>query len=86
MTGYVIGYYLYKAKPLRPKNKYQNKVILYTQQYGVWMLGLSWLPIIGDFICVYAGYMRIHWGQCLLMIILAKALRYAVLAYALLAY
>ena len=52
------------------------------QRYGHWSLLLSWVPIIGDPLTLVAGVMREPLGRFLLMVTLAKAARYGVLALA----
>ncbi|HID49683.1 MAG TPA: DedA family protein [Chromatiales bacterium] len=49
------------------------------ERWGSPVLLLSWLPVIGDPLCVAAGWLRIHWLTSLLFIGLGKGLRYAVL-------
>lgn len=48
--------------------------------YGRWTLLLSWLPIVGDPLTLVAGLMRESLGVFLLLVLLAKAGRYAVVA------
>lgn len=50
------------------------------QRYGRWSLLASWVPIIGDPLTVVAGLMREPFWSFLLIILLAKASRYLVLA------
>jgi membrane protein YqaA with SNARE-associated domain len=50
------------------------------QRYGRWSLLLSWLPLVGDPLTVIAGVMREPLWRFLLLVTLAKAGRYAVLA------
>ncbi len=59
----------------------QQKAVARLQQYGSPVLLLSWLPIIGDPLCVAAGWLRIHWLQSLLFITVGKLLRYIVVIY-----
>jgi len=49
-------------------------------RYGHWSLLLSWVPIIGDPLTVVAGVMREPFWRFLLIVTLAKGLRYLVLA------
>ncbi|WIF67000.1 YqaA family protein [Metapseudomonas otitidis] len=49
-------------------------------RYGRWTLLLSWLPIVGDPLTLVAGLMRESLGVFLLLVLLAKAGRYAVVA------
>ncbi|WP_178075368.1 YqaA family protein [Pseudomonas sp. 2822-17] len=50
------------------------------QRWGHWTLLLSWLPIIGDPLTLVAGVMREPLWRFVLLVTLAKGLRYAVLA------
>lgn len=49
-------------------------------RYGRWSLLLSWLPVIGDPLTLVAGIMREPLWRFMLIVTLAKTLRYAVLA------
>lgn len=59
----------------------QQKAVERIQKYGSPILLLSWLPIIGDPLCVAAGWLRIHWLPSLLFIAMGKLLRYLVVIY-----
>lgn len=48
-------------------------------RYGRWSLLLSWVPVIGDPLTLVAGIMRERLWVFLLIVSLAKTLRYAVL-------
>lgn len=50
------------------------------RRYGRWSLLLSWVPIIGDPITIVAGILREPAPTFLLLVTLAKAGRYLVLA------
>lgn len=50
------------------------------QRYGQWSLLLSWMPVIGDPLTLIAGIMREPFWRFVLLVTLAKAGRYAVLA------
>jgi membrane protein YqaA with SNARE-associated domain len=39
-------------------------------------------PVIGDLLCLLAGWMRISWGPVLVFLCLGKALRYVLVAIA----
>lgn len=41
----------------------------------------AWLPIIGDPLCVVAGYLRLPFWPCVAFMAVGKALRYAVLVW-----
>ena len=50
------------------------------RRYGAATLLLSWMPVIGDLLCLLAGWMRISWGPVLFFLCLGKALRYIAVA------
>ena len=55
------------------------RALAWMRQYGAAALLLSWVPIIGDPLCVVAGWLRIPFALALAVIAVAKTLRYAVL-------
>ena len=59
----------------------QQKAIERLQKYGSPVLLLSWLPVVGDPLCVAAGWLRLHWLPSLIYITLGKFLRYLVVIY-----
>lgn len=48
------------------------------RRYGSPALLLSWVPVIGDPLCVAAGWLRVSWHRALLFIAAGKVARYAV--------
>lgn len=82
MTSWGIGRLIsirYSAKKLS-KSSHQ-KAVERIQKYGSPILLLSWLPVIGDPLCVAAGWLRIHWLLSLVFISIGKLLRYIVVVY-----
>ena len=59
----------------------QQKAVVRLQKYGSPVLLLSWLPVVGDPLCVAAGWLHIHWLPSLLFITVGKLLRYLVVIY-----
>ncbi len=51
------------------------------RRWGSPVLLLSWLPVIGDPLCVAAGWLRIHWLLSLVLIGIGKTVRYLVVIY-----
>lgn len=51
------------------------------QRYGYWSLLLSWVPIIGDPLTIIAGLMRVRFLPFLLLVLIAKGGRYAILVW-----
>lgn len=50
-------------------------------KYGAWSLLLSWLPVVGDPLCLMAGIFRIGFGRFSLLVFVGKFSRYATLAF-----
>ena len=59
----------------------QQKAVEHLHKYGSPILLLSWLPVIGDPLCVAAGWLRIHWLPALVFIAVGKLCRYWVVVY-----
>ena len=52
------------------------------RQWGSPALLLSWVPVVGDSLCLVGGWLRVHWLAALVWIAIGKALRYGVIVYA----
>jgi membrane protein YqaA with SNARE-associated domain len=50
------------------------------QRYGAAALLLSWLPLVGDALCVAAGWLRLPWWSVVFFLCVGKTLRYLLLA------
>lgn len=72
MTSYAMG----RAFPKR----IEGKALEWMTRYGEWALLLSWVPVIGDALCVAAGWLRINAWLALLMLALGKCARYLAVA------
>lgn len=84
VTTYLIGFFggaflirkIFKidsAKEERAKNLYFR--------YGTWSLLLSWLPVIGDPLCLAGGLMKVGFARFSILVIIGKVARYSALAY-----
>ena len=69
MSSYLIGRILPQKKDLPG--------LPALQKYGASALLLSWVPILGDPLCVAAGWLRLNPWLSLLFIALGKLARYA---------
>ncbi|MDX3773624.1 YqaA family protein [Chromatiaceae bacterium AAb-1] len=81
-VNWYLGYKLlhFQHKKWFPLNQAQLcKAQQYFQRYGSWSLLFSWLPVIGDPLTLVAGIMKIRFWWFLLLVILGKGARYAVL-------
>ena len=78
LTNVILGRFF----PLREKSRWKEKAVGWLKRYGAATLLLSWMPVIGDLLCLLAGWMRISWGPVLFFLCLGKALRYVLVAWA----
>lgn len=76
VTNVILG----RLFPLRKTSRWQDKATGWLRRYGAATLLLSWMPVIGDLLCLLAGWMRMSWGPVLFCLCLGKALRYVVIA------
>ena len=60
--------------------KIDHAAMRWLERYGTWALLLSWVPLIGDALCVAAGWLRLNAWHCALVLALGKFARYLVLA------
>ena len=77
LTNVILGRFF----PLREKSRWQEKAVGWLKRYGAATLLLSWMPVIGDLLCLLAGWMRISWGPVLFFLCLGTALRYVLLSW-----
>ena len=73
MTSYLIG-------RLVPQKKLDVKALGRLRRYGAPGLLLAWLPLVGDALCVAAGWLRVNWLSALGFMAAGRLARYAVVA------
>lgn len=78
LTNVILGRFF----PLRETSRWQEKAVGWLKRFGAATLLLSWMPVIGDLLCLLAGWMRISWGPVLFFLCLGKAVRYVLVAWA----
>jgi membrane protein YqaA with SNARE-associated domain len=64
--------------PMTQQLKHVEKV----RTYGTPALTLAWVPLIGDALCLAAGWLRLNWWQAALFMAIGKFARYWVIALA----
>ncbi len=78
MSSWLIGRMIAWRYPTQKMTHPQRlRAIQRLQKWGSPLLLLSWLPIVGDPLCVAAGWLRVHGGLALIFIAAGKAARYA---------
>jgi membrane protein YqaA with SNARE-associated domain len=75
LTNVIIGRLLPVLKPQRGL----ELALGWMKRFGPAALLLSWVPVVGDLLCVLAGWLRMPWGSVLLFLSLGKAMRYIIL-------
>jgi membrane protein YqaA with SNARE-associated domain len=73
MTSYLVG-------RLVPRKKLDLKAINSVKRYGAPMTFFAWLPLVGDALCVAAGWLRIPWAAALGFMAAGRLARYLVVA------
>ena len=74
MTSYAIGRFL-------PNRKLHEKAQGWVARYGAPITFFAWFPIVGDALCVAAGWMRIRWWAALAFMAAGRLVRYIVVAW-----
>lgn len=72
MVSFGMGWLLPQTQQLKHVDK--------LRRYGTPALLLAWAPLIGDALCLAAGWLRLNWWQAALFMALGKFARYWVVA------
>jgi membrane protein YqaA with SNARE-associated domain len=72
MVSFLMGWLL----PVTQQLKHVDKL----RRYGPPALLLAWMPLIGDALCLAAGWLRLNWWQAALYMAIGKFARYWVIA------
>ena len=68
MSSYLIGRFIASKKPLTQLER--------VRRYGAPVMILAWLPVVGDALCVAAGWLKLRWLPVLLFQGAGRFLRY----------
>ncbi len=66
---------------LRVSPEQQERAHGYYRRYGAFSLLFSWLPIVGDPLCLVGGMLRVNFGLFSLLVAAGKLIRYIVTAW-----
>lgn len=83
-TTYAVGLYggpWLVRKVLRIDDEQQQRAENFYCRYGSWSLLLSWLPIIGDPLCLAGGILRVGFTRFVVLVSSGKLVRYAVVGW-----
>jgi membrane protein YqaA with SNARE-associated domain len=83
IIGYLIINNIFTALKLqkKQKNKQYHIAEAWIKQWGYTILLLSWMPIIGDLICLVAGVYKLNAYRCIIYIFTGKFFRYLALIF-----
>jgi membrane protein YqaA with SNARE-associated domain len=73
MTSYGIG-------RLIPQKELNTRAVHLVKRYGAAATALAWLPLVGDALCVAAGWLRMNWLAVLAFMAAGRLARYIVVA------
>lgn len=76
ITNVVMG----RLLPLKHQGRWHDTATAWLHRIGPAALLFSWLPVIGDLLCVVAGWLRFAWLPVVIFLAIGKTLRYGILA------
>ena len=83
-TTFAIGFWgadVIRRKVMRIDDRMVEKARGVYRKYGAWSLLFSWLPIIGDPLCLIGGALRMQFLPFSILVISGKLARYMFVAY-----
>lgn len=76
LTNILLG----RLMPLKKQGRWHDTAMTWLHRLGPAALIFSWLPVVGDLLCVLAGWLRFAWLPSVLFLAIGKTLRYIVIA------
>ncbi|MFJ5161436.1 YqaA family protein [Pantoea sp. NPDC088449] len=76
LTNILLG----RLMPLKKQGRWHDTAMTWLHRLGPAALIFSWLPVVGDLLCVLAGWLRFAWLPSVLFLTIGKTLRYIVIA------
>jgi membrane protein YqaA with SNARE-associated domain len=76
LTSYAFG----RLLPARLQAKLDPRALEKLRRYGSPLTFFAWLPIVGDALCVAAGWLRLNWLSVTAFMAAGRLLRYWVVA------
>jgi len=84
LTTYAIGIYggaILVKRVLKIDDEVRERAQRFYSRFGSWTLLLSWLPFIGDPLCLVGGVLRINFWRFFLLVGGGKLFRYSVVTW-----
>jgi membrane protein YqaA with SNARE-associated domain len=82
-TTYLIGLYggpFLIDRVLRISDESRSKAEKLYGSYGSWSLLFSWVPVVGDPLCLVGGLLRVRFGIFIVLVLSGKLARYAIVS------
>ena len=79
--GGLSSYALGRLVPERTQKKLDPRAMAVLKRYGSPLAFFAWLPLIGDGLCVAAGWLRLSLPACTAFMAAGRALRYIAIAW-----
>ncbi|WP_312184552.1 YqaA family protein [Pantoea sp. CTOTU46764] len=76
LTNILLG----RLMPEKGQGRWHDTAMTWLHRLGPAALIFSWLPVVGDLLCVLAGWLRFAWLPSVLFLAIGKTLRYIVIA------
>ena len=76
LTNILLG----RLMPPTGQGRWHDTAMTWLHRLGPAALIFSWLPVVGDLLCVLAGWLRFAWLPSVLFLAMGKTLRYIVIA------
>lgn len=80
LSSFAVGRWLLRKRPAAGFLARHERAVERVRRHGAPILLASWVPLIGDPLCVAAGWLGIGWAAAMLWIALGKCARYAALS------
>jgi len=77
MSGWLIGYWLGNRWPVGSLKRGHSRALERLRRWGSPVLLFSWVPVVGDPLCLAAGWLKVGWVPALAFIAVGKGIRYA---------
>ena len=84
VTSYLIGLHgseFMTTRVLRLDQNSRVRAEQFFQKHGSWSLLFTWLPVVGDPLCLVGGVLRIPFARFSILVGIGKTLRYAAVAW-----
>jgi membrane protein YqaA with SNARE-associated domain len=76
LTSYAIG----RLLPSRIEKKLDPAAVARLRRYGSPLTFFAWLPVVGDALCIGAGWLRLNWISATAFMAAGRLIRYWVVA------